>query len=323
MASVHKKIVLVVAVILAVAAFFFLSKRSDLPIIAIANYGQHASLNASINGIKAQLADAGFVDGRTIKYEIRDVGFDHSIIPQMIVNLSNLKPRVLIVLSTPVAQFAKGKIYDIPIVYNVITDPVGAKLITHKDQSENNVTGSSDMQDLGALLNFVKSILPTAKTVGLLYAISDNNDTSLMLMMRSAAAAVGMTIFAVPVDQARDIPVRMQEFKGKVDFIYVGTSGPIQPALPIVSSEAAKMGIPVFNVEEQAVRDGLALASCGVDYESVGRNAGKLVVQLLKGADIKTLKPLYPILQDHKCVINKKQAEKFAIKIPSDVTIVE
>ena len=60
-----------------------------------------------------------------------------------------------------------------------------------------------------------------------------------------------------------------------------------------------------------------------INYESVGRNAGKLVVQLLNGANIKTLTPIFPKTYDHKCVINKKMAEKFGIVIPENATVVE
>jgi putative ABC transport system substrate-binding protein len=115
----------------------------------------------------------------------------------------------------------------------------------------------------------------------------------------------------------------MQEFKNKVDFIYVGTSGPIQPTLPTIVAEARKMHIPVFNVDAQAVRDGLALASFGLDYEAVGRNAGKLAAAALHGQKISDLPPLYPTFADHHGVINKKLAEEFNINIPSGIEIVE
>jgi putative ABC transport system substrate-binding protein len=115
----------------------------------------------------------------------------------------------------------------------------------------------------------------------------------------------------------------MQEFRGKVDFIYVGTSGPIQPALPTVAAEAQKMGIPVFNVEDQAVKDGLALASFGVNYESVGRNAGKFVAKLLRGASVRDLPPIFPKTENHRCFVNKKSAKKFGIRIPENAIVVE
>ncbi|GHT97157.1 ABC transporter substrate-binding protein [Alphaproteobacteria bacterium] len=320
-----KKALLAIAAALTIAAVALvlgIKKSNDVPIVAIVSYGPIPPMEASIVGVKKQLTDQGFIEGQTVRYEIKDICFDHTLIPQMVASLKNSKPAVMVLMATPIAQFAKGKIDDIPLVYNVITDPVDAGLIKDRNKSDGNVTGSSDMQDLGALLTFAQTILPQAKTVGLLYMTSDSNDLTLVSMMRSAAASVGMSVIAIPVDQVRDIPIRMQELKGTADLIYVGASG-LQSALPIIASESQKMNIPMFNMEEQAVRDGLALASFGVNYESVGKNAGKLVAELLNGADIKNVAPVYPSLHDHQCFVNKKLAEKFGIKIPKNVTIVE
>jgi putative ABC transport system substrate-binding protein len=318
-----KKIFAAVAVVFGITGFTFFNKNADLPLVAVANYGPHASLDASLRGLKAELADRGFIEGKTVRYEIADVGFDPTLIPQMVTKLAASKPRVMVVKSTPVAHFAKGKIRDIPLVFCDITDPIAAGLLKDREHSCGNLTGSSDQGDLGALLNFVKTILPGAKTVGLLYSTSESNDAAMVKMMEKAAAKVELSVVAVPADQSRDIPMRMQEFRGKVDFIYVGTSGPIQPALPTVAAEAQKMGIPVFNVEDQAVRDGLALASFGVNYESVGRNAGKLVAKLLRGASVQDMPPIFPKTEDHRCFVNKKSAKKFGIRIPENAIVAE
>lgn len=304
-------------------SWFYFKQQSSLPIVAIANYGPHASLDAAIKGLKEELATQGFVEYKTISYTIADVSFDQALIPQTVTKLKNEHPKVMVVMSTPIAQYAKSKIIDIPLVYNVVTDPVDSGLIKEADHADGNMTGSSDMQDLGVLLSFVKLVLPKATTVGMMYSTADSNDMALLNMMRSAAASRGMTVVDVPVDQARDVPIRMLAFKDKVDFIYVGTSGPIQPTLPMIASEAQKMGIPIFNAEEQAVRDGLALASFGINYEAVGRNAGKIVANLLQGAPIAKLAPTYPTAQDHHGFINKKKAEELGITIPEGVTVVE
>jgi putative ABC transport system substrate-binding protein len=296
-------------------------KRNDVPIVAIANYGPHPTLEASIRGMKKYLAAHGFVENKTIQFEISDVGFDQSLIPQMISKLRSLKPKLMVVKSTPVAQFAKGKIHDIPLVYCDITDPIGAGLIKTKGKSHENMVGSSDQEDLEPLLSFAKELLPQAKAVGVLYATSDSNDASLIIAMNTAAARVNLSVVAIPIDQSRDIPIRMQGFNGKVDFIYVGTSGPIQPALPVIAAEAKKMAIPVFNAGDQAVKDGLALACFGVDYESVGANAGELVEKLIKCSSVKDLAPVFPKAEDHRCFVNEKLAIKFGVKVPPGITL--
>jgi putative ABC transport system substrate-binding protein len=267
------------------------------------------------------LADNGFIQDKNIKIEIADIAFDHSLIPQTVTSLKNHNPKVVVAVSTPIAQFAKGKIRDIPVVFHAITDPVAVGLLEDKDHADGNVTGSSDMQNLDVLLDFVRSILPKAKTVGILSLTSDSNDAALLNMLQEAAGRFGLSVMAIPVDQVRDITVRMQEFKGKVDFIYVGASG-LHAAMPNIAQEAQKMNIPVFDAEDQSVRDGLALASFGVNYESVGRNAGKLVAKLLKGADIKDLAPIFPKIQDHKCHVNRKLAKKLGIWIQESATVV-
>ena len=142
----------------------FLSLKNDLPVVAIANYGPHASLEASLKGTKDELARQGFIEGKNIIYEIADVGFDSSLISQMITKLKSSNPKVMIVKSTPIAQFAKGKIKNIPLVYCDITDPLEVGLIKEKNESHENMTGSSLPQSMEPFLNFAKSILPTRST---------------------------------------------------------------------------------------------------------------------------------------------------------------
>jgi putative tryptophan/tyrosine transport system substrate-binding protein len=297
--------------------------RNDLPFVAIANYGPHASLDAVIDGFKEQMRAEGFVENQNIRYEIADVGFDPSLISQMLIGLKAKNPKAMLVMTTPVAQAAKGKFHDIPLIYTAITDPVEAGLIKEKYKAEINITGSSEMQDLKAFLKFAKSILPNSRKIGLLYATSEANDIALVHMMKKSAAELDMSVIAIPLEQARDVQIRIQEFKNKVDFIYVGTSGPIQPTLPVISAEARKMHIPVFNAEASAVKAGLALASFGVDYTTVGRNAAKLTANNLRGQKRNDLIPLYPTSEDHHGLINKKLAIELGVTLPSNVETVE
>ena len=61
----------------------FRSART-VPIVAIANYGPHPSLEETIEGIKESLAQSGFVDGKEIVYKITSMNFDQSVIPQTV-----------------------------------------------------------------------------------------------------------------------------------------------------------------------------------------------------------------------------------------------
>ena len=307
---------------LALLLKLYLVKNHHLPLVAIANYGPHASLNAAISGFKSQMATEGFIENKNIQYIQTDVGFEQSLIGQMLSTLHAKNPEVILTMTTPVTQVAKGKIHDTPLVYTVITDPVAAGILKKKHQADGNITGSSDQQNLDQFLKFAINLLPHAKTIGLLYATGEANDSALLTMMQNSAKKQGLSVLAIPVEQARDVQARMLAFKGKVDLIYVGTSGPIQPTLPAISAQARHMQIPVFNVEAQAVRDGLAVASFSVDYHAVGQNAGKLAAKILKGAKPSELTPLYPKDSDHQRVIHQRLAAELNLSLPNNAEIV-
>lgn len=307
--------------LIALVAFFgyfvFTSHSQPSPTtfkIAIASYGPHHSLEATIAGIKTGLAKHGLNADQEVKFYIQDVNFDTSLIRQMLAKLQALHPDILVTLTTPVTQAAKNQIHDIPIVFSAITDPQTAGLLA--DREKYQLTGTSDQQDLVALLQFAKTLLPQAKKVGLLYATSEANDAALVKMMEKAAIQVGLNIMALPIEHPRDIPFRMQSFAQQVDFIYVGVSGPIQPSLPAIVATADKLQIPVFNADKAAVFNHQVLASYGVSYEQVGENTAELIFQILQGKKAHTISPVYPLAKDHQAYISEKRAQALGITIP-------
>jgi putative ABC transport system substrate-binding protein len=299
--------------------------KDKLPVIGIANYGPHSSLDETIKGFKAEMKKLGYFEGKNIEYEIQHINFDQTLMLQMLTKIQARNPCLVITLSTPVTQAAKHFFKNTPIVFTAITDPVAVKLLSSKNQGDKNITGASDQQNLPAMLKFAKAILPKIKNLGLLYSLSDENDSALLKMMQTAATPEGIHLEAIPIDNPRDIPIRMQKFKNKVDLIYVGVSGPIQPSLPSIIAQANKLQIPVINADSDAVTKHQALASFAVTYYQVGSNTARIANRILKGEQPQTIPPYYPSFQDHKAYISKKVLNKFHLKLPKikNVTIVE
>lgn len=288
--------------------------QNKMPIVAIANYGPHSSLHESIRGLKEALSAKGFIEGKNIHYEIADINFDTSLTMQMLSKLKAHKPRAIVTIGTPITQAAKNMIKDIPIVFMDITDPVDSGILDQKHEPSRNVTGAADTQNLELVLNFAKSMSPNIKSIGMLYSTGEANDIALLKKMEDAAAETELKLVAVPVESARDVNVRMHQFKGKVDLIYVGSSGAIQPSLPAIVAYAEKNNIFVLNMNAEEVIDGNVLASFGVSFYKVGQNAGNLVHQLLDYGKIENTKPIYPSKEDHEGFISKKRMEKIDFK---------
>ncbi len=320
MSHIYKLIIALAAIICTVSLYYNFVREDNLPIVAIANYGAHSSLHESIRGIQESLAQKGFHEGKNIHFEISDVNFDSSLIMQMLSKLKASKPKILVALTTPVAQAAKNTIKDTPIVFADITDPVESGLIKNHDTAANNITGAADTQDLKVVIEFAKSLIPNLKNIGILYATGESNDLALVKMMEKAAKSENIKLIAIPVETARDVPIRMIMFKDNVDVIYVGSSGPIQPSLPTIVSIAEEMRIPVLNMNAEEVKENKVFASCGVSYYKVGVNAGKIIADILGGKPVSSIAPIYPEAQDHEAFISRKRALKIGYAIPNSLT---
>ena len=316
--------ILVALSLLILSTFTNSQKDSNIPLIAIANYGPHSSLQETIDGLKAKLTQLGYVENKTIRYEITDVNFETSLIIQMLTKLKSSKPRIMVAISTPVAQAAKNTIKDIPVVYADVTDPVEAGLVS--DNPNSNITGASDKQDLSLMLQLAKQLLPSAKKVGVLYSTAEANDLSLVNMLIKNGQELGLEVISVPVEHTRDVVTRMKLFKDKVDFIYTGSSGAIQASLPAIASTAQALQLPLFNFNGEEVITHTALASYGVSHKQVGANAALIIDKLLNGEKAGNIKPTFPTEEDHKAFISRRRSNQMGLKIPTDmqnITIVE
>ena len=305
-------IAVVFIIIVAIAGGLFSKfKSKSLPIVAIANWGPHGSLDETIVGIKKQLS-------AEVIFKILDVNFDQTLIIQTLYTLKANKPLVMVTMGTPITQAAKNLIKDTPIVFADVTNPKAVGL--------DSLAGVSDRQDLKIFIDFVKKLIPHARNIGLLYATSEANDTALVNMMKLAAAEYGMGVIEVSVDHARDIPLRMEILNGKVDLIYVGVSGTIQPSLPAIVSIADRMKIPVFNAHENAVLKHYVVGSFGVNYYKIGNHVAEIIKRILHGENVKNIKIIYPKQADFQGFVSKKRAAQFGITLPinlDNITVVE
>ena len=67
---------------------------------------------------------------------------------------------------------------DIPIVVTAVTDLVEAKLAESNEAPGRNITGTSDMVPIDKQIQLLLSIVPDAKTIGIMYNAGEANSKS-------------------------------------------------------------------------------------------------------------------------------------------------
>lgn len=312
-----KKVKITVAVILAAITIFFvgcMAKKDKVPVIGISQYGEHASLDNCREGFLLGLKEAGLTEGEDYTIDYQNASFDNATATQIANNFSSKNVALMCAIATPSATacYAAAEDKNIPVVFNAITDPGEAGLTT------GNITGVSDKLPVDPQLELIRKLQPDAKTIGIIYTTSEPNSVSAIAEYKEKAGNYGFTIEAIGVaDQASVTQAADTLINKKVDCITNLTDNNVVGVLPSILEKTNAAGIPVYGSEIEQVKKG-CVASAGIDYVELGKMAGKLAAQILKG-EAKASDLPYETVTEYSTYINSEAASAMGITVPSDV----
>ena len=312
-----KKVKITVAIILAAITIFFVgcrAKKDKVPVIGISQYGEHASLDNCREGFLLGLKEAGLTEGEDYTIDYQNASFDNATATQIANNFSSKNVALMCAIATPSATacYAAAEDKNIPVVFNAITDPGEAGLTT------GNITGVSDKLPVDPQLELIRKLQPDAKTIGIIYTTSEPNSVSAIAEYKEKAGNYGFTIEAIGVaDQASVTQAADTLINKKVDCITNLTDNNVVGFLPSILEKTNAAGIPVYGSEIEQVKKG-CVASAGIDYVELGKMAGKLAAQILKG-EAKASDLPYETVTEYSTYINSDAASAMGITVPSDV----
>ena len=287
--------------------------------IGIGQYAEHGSLDNCREGFLAGLAEEGFQEGDNLKVQYENAQADGGTAGQIANNFVANKVDLIAAIATPMAQsaFSAAKDADIPVIYTAITDPIAAELANADGTPAGNATGTSDKLPVEKQLEMIRTILPDAKKIGILYCTSEVNSISAIEEYKAAAPDYGFEIVESGVSVAADIPLAADNLLEKVDCLNNLTDNTVVSSLPLVLDKAAKKKIPVFGSEIEQVRIG-CLATVGLDYYELGIQTGKMAAQVLKG-EKKAGEIPFQVIEEASFYGNTAVAENLGITLPDEL----
>lgn len=267
----------------------------------------HPALDAARKGVTDELADAGFVNGKNLKLEYQSAQGNTATAAQIARKFAGDKPNVIVAVSTPSAQTALAATREIPIVFSAVTDPVAAKLVKSWEATGGNVTGVSDLAPLDKHLAMLRSALPAAKRIGVVYSPGEANSVATIAELKKLATPAGMTVIEAAAPRTVDVASAAQSLVGKVDVFYAPTDNNVTSAFESLAKVAEQGKIPLIASDPSVATRGAAIA-LGTNYYDLGRQTGKLVVRILKGeAPGKIASQVSTTLELH---VNKTSAQR-------------
>lgn len=309
-----KRLTALVLVLMLAFALCACGAESEIPVIGVCQYGEHASLDNCREGFLMGLADAGLKEGEDFTVDYQNAGFDDNINNQIAQSFSAKNVKLMCAIATPsaVVCYAAAEEKDIPVIFTAISDPESAKLV------DGNVTGTSDKLPVEAQLQLIRAIQPEAKTIGIIYTTSESNSVSTIADYQAKAPEYGFTIEAIGVTAQAEVTQAADNLISKnVDCFCNLTDNNVVGVLASILEKTNDAGIPVYGSEVEQVKLG-CVASAGIDYVELGRMTGLMAAKVFKG-DASAADIPYESVTDFSNYINSEALASFGLSVPDSL----
>lgn len=285
--------------------------------VGIVQLVEHDALDAANKGFVDALKERGFEEGKNLTIDQQNAQADQSNLQNIGQRFINNKVDLIYAIATPAAQTVANLTKDIPIVGSAITDYEAAKLVKSNEAPGGNLTGTSDMNPIKEQIDLLMKIAPNAKTIGCIYTSSEVNSEIQFKAMKEYAESKGLKVEAATISTVNDIQQAAQSLVGKVDAFYEPTDNIIASAMPTLISVTNSAKKPVICGESNMVKAG-GLATYGVDYYQLGKQAGMMAADILEGKAKPADMPIQ-FAANLKAVVNKANAAELGIALPAEI----
>jgi putative tryptophan/tyrosine transport system substrate-binding protein len=277
----------------------------------------HPETQSRVTGFQKGLRDLGWVEGRNIRVDYRFAATDPNRIREYTAELIRLTPDVIVANAIPVVSALRQATSTIPIVFAVVSDPVGQGVISSAAHPGGNVTGFSFIEPemIGKWLTMLKDVAPKISRANLMFNPTMTpyyNDylRSFEVVPQSTKADVT----ALAVRQTDEIQSAIAKLaRDPSNGLIVPADLLIIDNIQMIAQLTVQERIPAISAYRQFVAEG-GLMSYGPDTADIFRRAAGYVDRILKGA-----KPADLPLQSpdrFELAINLKTAKVLGLEPP-------
>jgi putative ABC transport system substrate-binding protein len=283
------------------------------PTVGILGTASAAVMAPWVTAFEQRFRELGWTDRRAT-IELRWADGRPERIAEIAAEFARLKVDIVVTTGTSVPVVMRAT-PNIPIVFAIANDPIGAGLVKSLARPGGNVTGLSQLAaDLGGKrLEILREIIPGVKRLAILGDAGNQATVTEMRQVADACRSLGLESELLDVRRAEDIGPGIEALVGKADALYV-QSGPLMNTHRVrISTNALGIRLPTLSGIRDYVDAG-ALMSYGPNFPDLFRRAADLTDKILRGAKPADL----PVEQPTKfeLVLNLTTAKLLGLKIP-------
>lgn len=275
-----------------------------------------ASLEEIVNGFKAGLAEAGYVEGQNVTYI-----YDGPVAPDALSALyESLKAKkVDLVYSVGTAATAQAKKSlegtSIPVVFAPVTDAVKSGFVADLLKPGGNLTGVQIGNVIPKRLEWLTVIAPGVKRIYIVHNPNDNGSVQGLAALNAAAPTFKVELEVHEARTPDEIVAAIGAVPDNVDALFVLSAVTIVAHVDafVQAANSHKLPLATSNITDLEVG---ALTAFGVEDDTLGREAARLAAQVLRGVKPADL----PVeTTDSVLGLNLKTADLIGLNIPDTI----
>jgi putative tryptophan/tyrosine transport system substrate-binding protein len=283
-----------------------------------------ASSPTAVTGLLSQafvqrLRELGWHDGQNVLIEYRWAEGRVERISAIAAEFAGSKVDVIVTHGNIAVAAAKRTTSDIPIVFAIANDPLGASLVASLARPGGNVTGLSLQQNDTAdkRLALLREVIPGLRRLAIIANPDNSGSVQEMRDTEAAARTLGFEVVTVEIRRTEDTAPAFGDIKRRADALYVSGDAVLTTLLTNqqfdINSFAVSGKLPTMFNQRAMVEKG-GLMSYGPSFADLFRRAGDYVDKILRGAKPGDL----PVEQPTKfeLVVNLKTAKALGLTIP-------
>jgi putative tryptophan/tyrosine transport system substrate-binding protein len=264
---------------------------------------------------KQRLAELGWVEGRNIQFDVHFTTQNIDRIRAGAAEIAASGPELIYVWSNPGLAAVKQVTQTIPVVFVLVSDPVGSGLVVNLAHPGGNITGFQNFEtDIGGKwLELLKEAAPGVRRVGVLYNQNIPANVEFLRTAQTQSSFVGVTVTPAELHDVADIERVVTEFAQGSDSGLIVTPNPLNSSnSEVIAGLAARLRLPAIYPFRLDPQKG-GLMSYGFDTIEQQRGAATYVDRILKGekpADLPVQAP-----SKYQLVINLKTAKALGLNV--------
>ena len=265
-------------------------------------------------GFQARLQESERYD---VEFTVFNAKQDKKKLDTIIDELDTSKYQLIYSFGTTVTKNLKNKISDIPIVFNIVSRPVKAKVIDSWEDSGCNITGASNAVPMASAFNTLSKVMYIGR-LGFLYNPKEANSRIQRDEVKNLQEKFGYEMVDAPIESVEKIPEVIRRLvDAKVDAVLLPSDSLVKANADEIIPLLNKNKIPSIVSIPGMVKDNMAFIGLGPDYFELGKIAAAKALAILGGKKANKV-PSSTVERLH-ITVNLTTARQIGVNVPIQI----